>query len=51
MKNVRQTIDSFQSGGQITGAREVNLGVFMAGVRLKLVLKGARNREKGGIGI
>lgn len=37
--------------GQITGAREVNRAVFTAGVRLKLVLKGARNKEKGGVGI
>lgn len=43
MNNVRQTVESFPSVGQIT-----------AGVRLKLGLKGARenlNRWKGGVGI
>ena len=54
MNNVRQTTESFQSVGQITGAVEVNPGVVMAGVRRKLILKGARqnlNRWKGGVGI
>lgn len=54
MKNVKQTVESFQSAGQITGARVVNPGVFSAGVRLKLVLKGARenlNRWKGGLAV
>lgn len=41
MNNVRQTVE-FPIVGWITGGREVNPGVFTAGLRLKLVLKEAR---------
>lgn len=55
INNVRQTVESFPSVGQITGAGEVNPGVFTAGVRPKLILKGGArqnlNRWKGGVGI
>lgn len=45
MNNVRQIVVSIQSVEQIIGTNEVSPVAFMAGVRLKLVLKEIRENS------